>query len=46
MSADQPEEFEEVHVGVEPVLDDLQPLRRQDAHGVPDGVESSAAGEN
>lgn len=45
MSADQPEEFEEVYVGVEQVLDDLQPLWRQDAHGVPDGVEPSAAGE-
>ena len=43
---DQPEEFEEVDVGVEAVLDGLQPLGHQDAHGVADGVEAVAAGEH
>ena len=45
-STDQPKEFEEVDVGVEAVLDCLQPLGRQDAHGVADGVEAAAAWEH
>lgn len=43
---DQLEEFEEVHVGVELLLDHLQPLRREDAHGIADAVECTAAGED
>lgn len=46
MNTDQPEEFEEVNVGVEAVLDDLQPLWGQGTHGVSDGVESSTTGEH
>ena len=43
---DQPQEFEEVDVGVEAVLDGLQPLGRQDAHGAADGVQATVAGEH
>lgn len=41
---DQAEEFKEVDIGVEFVLDDLQALWSQDAHGIPNGMEASAAG--
>lgn len=38
------EDFEEVQVGVEDVLDLLQPLLAHGAHGVADAVEAHAAG--
>lgn len=38
------EDFEEVQVGVEGVLDLLQPLLAHGAHGVADAVEAHAAG--
>lgn len=43
---DQPEELEKVDIGVEFVLNDLQPLWGEDAHGIANSVESTAAGEN
>lgn len=44
--AHQLEDFKEVQVGVEDVLDLLQPLLAQGAHGVADSVEAHAAGED
>lgn len=38
------EDFEEVQVGVQGVLDLLQPLLTHGAHGVADAVEAQAAG--
>lgn len=40
------EDFKEVQVGVEDVLDLLQPLLAQGAHGVANPVEAHAAGED
>lgn len=40
------EDFEEVQVGVQNVLDLLQPLLTHSAHGVADPVEAHAAGKN
>lgn len=40
------EDFEEVQVGVQNVLDLLQPLLTHSAHGVPDPVEAKPAGKN
>lgn len=40
------EDFEEVQVGVQNVLDLLQPLLTHGAHGVADAVEAHAAGKN
>lgn len=45
-STHQPEDFEKVDIGVEFVLDDLQPLLGQGAHGIANSVEPAAAGEN
>lgn len=42
----QLEDFKEVQVGVEDVLDLLQPLLAQGAHGVANSVEAHAAGED
>lgn len=42
----QSEDFKEVQVGVEDVLDLLQPLLAQGAHGVANPVEAHAAGED
>lgn len=44
--AHQLEDFKEVQVGVEDVLDLLQPLLAQGAHGVANSVEAHAAGED
>lgn len=44
--ANQTEELEEVHVGVESVLDDLQSQRREGTHGVAYGVEAAPARED
>lgn len=46
VNTDQPEELEEVDVGVELVLNDLQPLSREDAHGVTNSIEPTAARED
>lgn len=45
-TAHQSEDFKEVQVGVEDVLDLLQPLLAQGAHGVANPVEAHAAGED
>lgn len=42
----QLEDFKEVQVGVEDVLDLLQPLLAQGTHGVANSVEAHAAGED
>lgn len=44
--AHQLEDFKEVEVGVKDVLDGLQPLLAQGAHGVANTVEAHAAGED
>lgn len=44
--AHQLEDFKEVQVGVEDVLNLLQPLLAQGAHGVANSVEAHAAGED
>lgn len=43
---DQFEKLEKIHIGVKLVLNDLKPLRGEDAHGVADSVEASAAREH
>lgn len=45
-STDQLEDFKKVQVGVEDVLDLLQPLLAQGAHGVANSVQAHAAGED